>query len=582
MSAHLRLTLLLLLAGSSACGPSIGERVAPKPSTYADASGADTSCNPADEHAAPLVVDSKAEQRAELEVAMKRGIAVVAYDCKRLRVLGDCHLDGEYEFMGVSPKEELIRLESSADVELNLPFGGFGPAAQLGAGLSGGTTLDVALAMVGKKMSTPRSAKRSSLGGACKGATHFVRGATVGAFTMATGTEANVRTAVEVFGLGVSADASHRKSVVNRDGSLDACKGADPAALAPPGSCSSLIRLDLTALDSGPPDPDVPVFAEATCPTDTLLVGGKCTRASAERHQCRPGKLADCDTQCGKGEARSCAILGDMLSRGKWANRDDARAAEVFKKACTLGDEHGCNGLGVAYLDGKGVPKDEARGVELLRKACDAGSAKGCTSLGYAATYGKGVPKDEARAAAWFEHACRGGEERGCANLGVLALEGRGVPKDLARAVALLKRACAGHDASGCYNLARLADHGTGMPKDVATAVRLFRQACDGGEAFSCNNLGTHYVQGNGVAKDLALAAKLFETACKGDPTGCSNLATLTAAGKGVAKDPARALSLYQRACEAGDAAGCEQADKLARQLCADKQSWACGKGRRP
>ena len=87
------------------------------------------------------------------------------------------------------------------------------------------------------------------------------------------------------------------------------------------------------------------------------------------------------------------------------------------------------------------------------------------------------------------------------------------------------------------------------------------------------------------VARDkqrYALAAKLFETACKGDPTGCSNLATLTAAGKGVAKDPARALSLYQRACEAGDAAGCEQADKLARQLCADKQSWACGKGRRP
>jgi uncharacterized protein len=97
------LAAMALTAAACEPGGAAGQ-VMPKSPTYAEATGADEGSAGGSRCAAPYVVDARPEQRMAIEVAMKGGLAVVAYDCEALRVIADCHLDGEYGFMGTTPK----------------------------------------------------------------------------------------------------------------------------------------------------------------------------------------------------------------------------------------------------------------------------------------------------------------------------------------------------------------------------------------------------------------------------------------------------------------------------------------------
>ena len=67
----------------------------------------------------------------------------------------------------------------------------------------------------------------------------------MGAFVMATGTEAKVRTTAELFGVGAAAGSQSAKQVHTREGELAECKEADPEAAAPPKQCGAPLRIDL-------------------------------------------------------------------------------------------------------------------------------------------------------------------------------------------------------------------------------------------------------------------------------------------------------------------------------------------------
>ena len=131
--------------------------------------------------AEPLIVDWKPEQRGDLEVAMKGGVAVVSVRPEGMRLLADCRIEGAYGFLGMTTKQEVMRLENQDELEANLPFAAVGIAAKLGSGLARGSTLDIAMVMVGKLRTTWPDAAATDLRGACDGASHFVRSATIGA-----------------------------------------------------------------------------------------------------------------------------------------------------------------------------------------------------------------------------------------------------------------------------------------------------------------------------------------------------------------------------------------------------------------
>jgi TPR repeat protein len=76
-----------------------------------------------------------------------------------------------------------------------------------------------------------------------------------------------------------------------------------------------------------------------------------------------------------------CFSLGYMFDQGKGVAKDEARAAELYKKGCDGGLGPSCFNLGRMFTDGRGVAKDDARALELYRKACDNGVKPACSRV---------------------------------------------------------------------------------------------------------------------------------------------------------------------------------------------------------
>ena len=62
--------------------------------------------------------------------------------------------------------------------------------------------------------------------------------------------------------------------------------------------------------------------------------------------------------------------------------------------------------LGQLYLQGRGVPKDDAKGADLVRRAAETGLAGAQYTMGLLLVEGRGgMPKDPATAVLWFKAA---------------------------------------------------------------------------------------------------------------------------------------------------------------------------------
>jgi hypothetical protein len=457
----------------------LGKRALPADPTAASVleRGDAAACHRVSDFASPLVVDWEAHERINMEGAMHDGIAVVAYDCRSLRLLHGCSVDGSYGFLAASRNEVVVQLEDKDDLLVNLSGV---LATKLDAELARGSTLEVAMVLVGKKRTTVQHVARPTLrgGAACQDATHFVSGAFVGAFALGLGTKAKVRSATEVFAGG----SETAKVSQYRDGQQSKCEQLPETATTPSPECHALVRLELAALDAPveppivtptlataePPDAAQPAKPElvkaashavqAVCPEGFVLREDKCTRPKANQtHLCKRGDAQDCQTQCTQGNAGSCANLGLMYSKGEGVAKDDARAAAFDKQACDGGSPLGCYDLGIDYDSGWGVAKDSARAVSLYKQACDGGHARACVNLGYMYTLGLGgLSQDYARALVLYKQACDGGNARGCYDLGSMYQQGRSVEPDIGRARALYKRSCDGGDREGCDHLRSL------------------------------------------------------------------------------------------------------------------------------
>jgi hypothetical protein len=523
------LSLFLLASG---CVPGgAAQAIRPTETTAATAlnePGSGAACKEVGREGKPLIVDWKPEQRGDLEVAMSQGLAVVKYDCTTLKLLDNCHVDGSYGFKGIVLKQQVVRLSDADEVKVNLPLSGVALAASLEGAVGRGASLDLATALVGNRVSTRTSVSRAELTGVCDGATHFVRGANIGAFVLEQNSKAEVKTAVQIFSASGGGESKSSKAALQSDGSLDACRSGSTDGEKPPANCAALLRLSLVAISDAPaaPKPAAPAGGVAVkdeeegCPPGLSYIEGKCGKpTAAEKHVCNRGDVAECKAQCEAGEGWSCSRFGAALL----GSSDGGGAASAFKKSCDLGHPGGCSNYGL-----------------LLSK-------------------GTGVPKDDVAAATFFGQACSGGDPTGCFNLGSMSFEGRGVPKDPARAAALYRQACDAGSAAGCVNLGAAYDDGLGVPKDAAKALSLYKRACEGDKAEGCTNLGVAYATGAGAAEDQPLATKYYTRGCAlGSAKSCSYLGKRYRDGKGADKDPAKAKEALKAACDLGDAPSCE------------------------
>jgi hypothetical protein len=516
----------------------------------------ESACRDVKQGGEPLIVDWKPDQRGDLEVAMKDGVAIVSYSCEGIKLLADCKLDGDYGFIGTTRREQVVRLQNADELRANLPLSGISISSEL----ERGTAIDIAMLTVGKKRTTWSTPARAELKGNCDGATHFVRGAIVGAFAMSTGSQAKVRAAAEIFGAGAEAASSSAKQTQNRDGDVADCQKASPDSDKPPPQCGAPIRLVLAPISDGaattaapaPGKEDEPVELSETnhCPDGMVFADGKCTeKAGASSYECAPSDPADCRAQCDKGNGASCGVLGEQQAEA----RAYTQAAELLKKGCDGGHARSCANYGRMLVSGLGVPQDVAAAVPLFDKSCQAADAVGCRELGRTYLLGTSrVPKDEARAAALFQKSCDGGDQQSCALLANLVGAGKGVPRDPARAAQLYKRACDGGLPEACAGAAHLYEVGTGVGKNEILARILYQRGCMRLNGASCLGLGRL-----DYARDPKQAKRHFEQACMArEQLGCAALKVLY----GDARPVIPAIELTNQlgaACRAGSAYEC-------------------------
>jgi len=611
-----RPVLALLLALSLGCGAGLpAENLRPQETTAQEALGlADVPahCREVGGYGEPLVVDWDTKRRLDLELAMRRGIAVVRYDCRRLELLPDCRVEGGYRFAGVSRKEDVVQLKGRDEIEANLPFSG----AQLGARLARDASLDLALVRVGKKATTVADLPATALEGRCDGATHFVRGATVGAFAMARGTRGEVRAVAQMFGLGTTGQSRSERSSDVRDGDLTSCRTSDPDAEAPPDECQSAIRLELVPLAKGPvarteKEGDQGLKpTENSCPEGFRRSGLACVPESEDLPQlCRPGDEAGCRKQCDRGHAESCFNLGVITYQDLLLEHATTRPTEpemkqvlaVMERACEAGSLKGCRSAAFIYgqcplgAEKKCAPRSPDKARARYEKACDGGLPQACSGLAAKLEYGQLGEADAGQALGLYRRACDLGEGYSCMVAGRRLIEGRGVDRDVLAGLDVWRRSCEAGSLLTCRELADAYDRPDLMKPEPKRAAALLERLCAADYGASCHDLAEFYDREHpSLPKKPARARELWGGLCRGElgegtrgvgyvARVCGRWGDMLRDGLGGPKNAAVALQAYAKACAdwpqaCGEAAalGAKQSEVWAERGCREGEASAC------
>ncbi|MCU0687098.1 MAG: sel1 repeat family protein [Polyangiaceae bacterium] len=563
--------MLGFLAFLSACGGKAGDVVRPKDITGAAALGkAAAKCTGEPKLASPLVVDLDSSSRVDLEAAMKQGVVVVAYDCASLRVLSACKVSGgEYAYTGVSRKEDVVQMKNQDEAAVNLPFSG----GKAGGEIKSGNSIDLALVYIGQHATTVGRIDRAEMSGGCEEATHFLRSANVGAFSMATGSAGKVTAVAELFKIGASGLSSATRNVTTTDGSLEACRSSNPDAPAPPAECRSAISVQLMPLAGStarkvekhaPSTGDLPEPAEpktekaerakeakpeiAACPPGFVRANGICTNAAEASHLCKPDDDDDCKAQCEKGSAESCY---NYANGKKIAAKD---RLPFYTKACEGGVAEGCGDEAFERWDVENANNPANKdALELAKKGCGMGGAKACDVLGdFLGRWAeKGKYSNPAESLKAYDRGCSLGNGASCASAARALLAEAGVRKNEPKAIEYLERACYGDNNYACdtlmVHLLLKADAGN---RDPDRAFRVAQYGCRVAESNCANGLRVAMLV-NKPAEAVAMA----RSGCERGQITCEELGDLYSTGRGTTKDPVKATEFWKKACESDRAA---------------------------
>jgi hypothetical protein len=190
----------------------------------------------------------------------------------------------------------VLSLENADQIRAALPLGGAGIAATFESEASTGMKFDLGLVIAGQLVGSASTFSAAELGGDCAGATHVITAGKLGAFAMGTSSKAELSTAAEVFGAGVSAGSASSKLTKARDGSIEACEKAGPDNNEAPRQCDALLALELSKLTEG-------LVVEVDMLFGLVFGLEACT------------DFAECEAACNAGKGKGCKELA-IADRG--------------------------------------------------------------------------------------------------------------------------------------------------------------------------------------------------------------------------------------------------------------------------
>jgi hypothetical protein len=304
-----------------------------------------------------FVVDLKPEVRMDLEQRLQSGKGVaVAANCTQLRILHDCFPAGAYKRNASAPKRELVNFAKADALGATLPFGAIQSLQASGSvDRDSGLSLDMSMNVLIDGTTIPT--ERSSLKGECAEATHIVRRATLGAFSLRKGSKAAMEANVGVAGVGARASDSETKETVAKEGDPEAC------ATGKSTDCNVALRVQLASIQEGPKE--VPLIL-------TMV------DVHPEALQCGGANETRCQTECAQGNGLACFHLAFLYGSAgpKLAPLEASRAA---RRGCDLKNAECCAMMLAAYNDPNTGDKELA--ATFGEKACSLGSSVGCFLL---------------------------------------------------------------------------------------------------------------------------------------------------------------------------------------------------------
>lgn len=542
---------LPLLIGCGGTNP-----VQPKDMTAGMAAG--EACDPTalSDETMTFVVDWQDGQRAAIESAMRKGVAVVKYSCEGVKVLTSCRVRGDYQYAGTSTRRKVINMKDA--VAAQAQFGGRVVGAAFQGEFAQNRSLDMAYLTVGAESTTVAEANTAMLTGRCKGATHFVYEAQVGAFAVSTNSAGSASAFVEVFGQGSGgASTSAGKGSVTRDGDIKACESASKRDVESTDGCSAAVRLSLIPIDKAAAGSAPPAFQKAgvpdlrTCPANFEMVDDACVSKAAvaaapamqAKALCAKNDYMQCFDRCVGGEAGSCGRLGLIFLQSDALKRSDSSFDAAHFKA------------------------NAAKIKAPLAGACTDGEPNACVAAGRAAAHVGYVGQDAEEsfktpgAAAFHREilaldveGCVGGEGVACEQMvASINLPGELQSMTIAQMLPILKAGCA-KSAYACLTLGGLYSHNDGtkfwseamdaVQKDAAVARKAFSRACDGGLADGCWALGLMHMP-ESDATDIGMKLDV-------DRGTLSSMGAFATLGEGQ-HDAAKGKALLKRACDLGE-----------------------------
>jgi hypothetical protein len=470
----------------------------------------------------PLIVEWPSNARSDLEHAMHDGVVVVSFTCEKVTVLPDCHVKGEYGYRALTPRTETTLIEGRDNIQAS--FGGVGWA--VAGNLEREAKLDLSFVLVGKMSTTRAAVHRNELEGGddfCKGATHFVKRADLGAFAFAAGTKVVVGASAKAFGQGGETGSDSKELRTKKDGDQAACKGSKLADGNAPEGCGAGIRVSLAPIKEGGPSKDESVSKKGMsdglgCPAGFVFVQGACAKdAGGKAYLCAENDEDDCKKQCAAGSDPSCDRYARVL-----LYRDDemkdlpsvvAKINAVsprFEASCAADQPTPCTALAlVTFSDvlATGKSPDKVKGLrafQYMQSACSAGDFVGCAFLRGMADEPDMQTELGVDGKKFFADAIT----RGCAAgnavpCGFAAFER--AKKDPKGALDLADKACLGSFTDGClFHAGALTDEAT-CEKTWSAADPRLHKIYDG--STICEAAGT-------VSKDAAKAKTLRARAC--------------------------------------------------------------------
>lgn len=388
-------------------------------------------CGAADKATAPFTADWSSAQRQALETAMKQGVVAVRYGCDEIELLPACGLPGEYAFVPIARGKKTWSVATLDELAGTLPMG----AKRLASEVAEDASIDLTIAASGKLSSTWAGPLRSDLPAGCDEATHVVRAATIGAFSLSRGTE-----------------------TLAGEGDLDACPHSFVDDAPAPEGCGATVRIELVPireqLNSAVAWGRLEVLA---CPSGVHHAG--ICKSAAVPYVCDPNDEDQCAEQCDAGNLESCFYLGDLLldrlDPPPSRPRKDARP--LIERACHGGVVDACVALGgLTLANDRRTPTTALAASRHWDAACKVGNGTGCSRLADLSS-GQGAMPDPAAHTSWAQRACDLGDSRGCTLLAGAKIQGNETQADPEGGYAALERACQGRDSDAVTACQRLA-----------------------------------------------------------------------------------------------------------------------------